>query len=161
MILPDPNTKTPYAYWLKFPPDIQVHPVRHISDLEPASTNPSPGQVIEPPPPVKIDGDEEWEVEEILESRLPRGKLQYVVKWTRYDRQDWQDARIRNGLQAIDTFYRRYPASQGPLPEDDDWCLTQFDHEEWDGVMANDQRRSRSEKEDPRAIASGRQEDAR
>ena len=81
----DPNLKTPYAYHLKFPPDIKVHPVRHISKLEPAATNPFPGRTIEPPPPVVIAGEEEWEVEEVLNSRLKYEKLQYLIKWTGYD----------------------------------------------------------------------------
>ena len=69
-ILDDPKLKTPYAYRLMFPPGIQVHLVRHISELELAATDPYPGQVIALPPPVEIDGDEEWEVEEVLESRI-------------------------------------------------------------------------------------------
>ena len=119
-ILADPKLNTPYAYRLKFPPGVQVHLVRHISELEPAAIDPYPGQVIAPPPPVQINGDEEWEVEEVLESRIRYGKLQYLVKWTGYDRPDWQDAKMVNGLQAIDIFHRRYPESLGPLPEDED-----------------------------------------
>ena len=116
----DSKLKTTYAYRLKFPPGIRVHPVRHISELEPTATDTYPGQVIAPPPPVQINGDEVWEVEEILESRIRNGKLQYLVKWTGYDRPDWQDANIVNGLQAIDIFHKRYPDSPGPLPEDED-----------------------------------------
>ena len=119
-ILEDSKLKTAYAYRLKFPPGIRVHPVWHISKLKPAATDPYPGQVIASPPHVRINGDEEWEVEEILESRIRYGKLQYLVKWTGYDRQDWQDANIVNGLQAIDIFHMRYPESPGPLPEDED-----------------------------------------
>ena len=77
-------------------------------------------------------------MEEILESRIRYGKLQYLVKWTGYDRPDWQDANIVNGLQAIDIFHRRYPESLGPLPEDEDQGLTEFDHEEGDSVTAGD-----------------------
>ena len=64
----DPKLKTPYAYRLNFPPDIKVQPIRHISELEPATNDPYPGQVIKPPPPVEIEGEEEWEVEEVLDS---------------------------------------------------------------------------------------------
>ena len=38
-ILADPKLNTPYAYRLKFRPGIQIHPVRHISELEPAATD--------------------------------------------------------------------------------------------------------------------------
>ena len=97
-VVADPHLKTPYAYRLKFPPDIKVHPVRHISELEAAATDPYPGQTIVPPTPVVIAGGEEWEVDEVLNSRLRYGKLQYLIKWTGYDRPDWQDATNVNGL---------------------------------------------------------------
>ena len=45
-IMEDPNLKTPYEYRVDFPADIKVHPVRHISELEPAANDPYPGQVV-------------------------------------------------------------------------------------------------------------------
>ena len=132
----DPKLKTPYTYQLKFPPGIQVHHVWHTSELEPAATDPYPGQVVAPPPPVVIDGDEEWEVEKVLESRIRHGKLQYLVTWTGYNQPDWQDARIVNSPQGINTFHARYPDSPGPIPEDEDYGLMKFDHEEGDSVTA-------------------------
>ena len=76
----DPNLKTPYAYRVDFPADIEVHPVRHISVLEPAANDLYPGQVVQPPPPVEIDGEEEWEVEEVLDAKIRYRKLQYLIK---------------------------------------------------------------------------------
>ena len=37
-----------------------------------------------PPPPVVKDGVEEYKVEQILVSRLFRGKLEYLVHWKGY-----------------------------------------------------------------------------
>ena len=59
-IMEDPNIKTPYPHRVDFPADIKVHPVRHISKLEPAANETYPGQIIPPPPSVEIDGEEEW-----------------------------------------------------------------------------------------------------
>ena len=81
----DPNLKTPSAYRVDFPADIKVHPLRYISELEPAANDPYPGQVIPLPPPVEIDGEEEWEVEEVLDAKIRYRKLQYLIKWTGYD----------------------------------------------------------------------------
>jgi len=48
--------------------------------------DPVPGQRPDPPPPVEVSGDIEWEVERILASRLLRGRaLQYRAKWVGYD----------------------------------------------------------------------------
>jgi hypothetical protein len=37
------------------------------------------------PPPVKIDGEQEYEVEDILDSRISNHQLQYLVHWHGYD----------------------------------------------------------------------------
>src|SRR5258705_608036 len=49
-----------------------VHPVFHISQLEPAQPDPFPQCAEPPPPPVEIDGDIEYEVSEILDSKMDR-----------------------------------------------------------------------------------------
>lgn len=59
---------------------MNVHPVFHVSLLNPVVNNPDPVQVIPPSPPVEVDGEEEFEVEEVLDSRYNRTKLQYLVK---------------------------------------------------------------------------------
>ncbi|KAI1007900.1 hypothetical protein K3495_g324 [Podosphaera aphanis] len=60
---------SPYAYCLDLPKSMKFHPVFHVSLLELAASNPVPGQVQLPPPPIIIDGEEEFEVEQIYDSR--------------------------------------------------------------------------------------------
>ena len=60
------------------PPSIKVHPIIAAARL----SDPVPGQHPDPPPPIEVNGEAEWEVEKILASRLFRKKtLQYRAKW--------------------------------------------------------------------------------
>ena len=69
-----------HAYDLKFPESIKRHPVVYVSEIKPASNDPLPGQVHAAPPPVVINGEKEWEVEEVVDSRRWYRKLEYKVK---------------------------------------------------------------------------------
>jgi hypothetical protein len=94
------------------------HRIFPVSLLNSASSNPLPGQIIPPPLPVIVDGEEEWSVNAILDSRLVRRRLKYPVKWTGYDQVEWEAAKAINGLKAIDRFHEVYPEKPGPLPDD-------------------------------------------
>ena len=58
------------AACLCLPATVQIHPVFHVSLLEHATDDPYLGPVAPPPPAVIVDGEEEWEVETIMDSSL-------------------------------------------------------------------------------------------
>ena len=72
------------SYKLDLPASMTIHNTFHISLLEPYEDNKFPSQIQIPPPPIEIDGEPEYELEEIIDSRLHRDKLQYRAKWTGY-----------------------------------------------------------------------------
>ncbi len=47
-----------------------VHPIFHVSQLEPAFPNPFPHREQPPPLPIELDSKLEYEVSEILDSKL-------------------------------------------------------------------------------------------
>jgi len=71
----------PIAYRLKLPYQMkQLHPVFNIVKLTPAPDDPIMGRKMEDyPPPIVIDGEVEWEVEEILDSRWHWRRFQYLI----------------------------------------------------------------------------------
>ena len=97
---------------------MKIHNVFHVSLLDPAIINPYPGQEILPPPPVEVDGEQEWHVEEIFDSKIIENRLLYLVKWVGYYA-DWQPAENMNKLQAVEKIHRRYPNKPGSPPDND------------------------------------------
>ena len=58
-----------HAYQLNLPPTMRIHDVFSPDKLWKAAEDPLPGQVQEPPEPIEINDDQEWEVEQILDSQ--------------------------------------------------------------------------------------------
>jgi hypothetical protein len=71
-------------YRLELPTQWSIHPVFHIDLLTPYKETIMHGPNFTRPAPELIDGEEEYSVEKILDSRHfgRRWRLQYLVKWT-------------------------------------------------------------------------------
>ncbi|MBW0479811.1 hypothetical protein O181_019526 [Austropuccinia psidii MF-1] len=65
-----------HSYHLKLPSQWKyIHPGFHISLLEPVKTSTIPNWHQEPPPPIIMKEKEEWEVSEILDSKIKGGNI--------------------------------------------------------------------------------------
>jgi hypothetical protein len=106
---------SPYAYDLELPRGLRIHPVHHVSLLDPVARDLLPGQEITPPPPEEVDGDQEYQVERVEDSRMYRNQLQYLIRWTGYEQMTWEPVKDVDGLQALDAFHEKYPQKPGQL----------------------------------------------
>jgi hypothetical protein len=93
----------------------RTHPVFHVSLLEPYHANEIKGRILPPPAPVEIEGEDEYEVESILDSRIRYRKLQYLVKWVGYDDLDWHPhSDITHCAELLEEFHNRHPSKPRP-----------------------------------------------
>jgi len=96
-------------YWMK-----QLHPVFNVVKLTPAPDDPITGHKMEDhPPPIVIDGEAEWEVEEILDSRWHWRRFQYLIKWKGYghEHNSWESASEVFAPELTAEFHRKHPGA--------------------------------------------------
>ncbi len=100
------------SYKLELPETMRVHDVFHPGLLRPAVDDPLPGQKNEPPGSIVVNDEDEWEIDDILNSRRYRRRLQYRVKWNGYDNDlNWYNAdgdEFMNAQEVVDDFHIRY-----------------------------------------------------
>jgi hypothetical protein len=85
-----------------------------VVKLSPAPPNPILGQRLAPPPPTTlVNGEEEYEVEAILDSRMHYNQLEYLVKWKGYDEShnQWEVHTQVHAKSKIAQFHRKYPST--------------------------------------------------
>ena len=108
------------AYELKLPKDLVLHPVFHVSLLLPHKESQLPGQHPPEPASIEVEGEEEYEVEEVLDLRRygQWKKLQYFVHWKGWgpEHNGWEDVvDLENAPQIVQKFHSAHPKAPGPL----------------------------------------------
>ena len=91
--------------------------------LEPAVQNEIPNHVQTPPPPIKVEGDIEYEISKVIDSKIDRQqtcKLLYLVRWAGYENTDeefsWLPAtELEHAKELVSDFHSAYPDKPGPL----------------------------------------------
>uniref|UniRef100_A0A803SPZ4 Gypsy retrotransposon integrase-like protein 1 n=1 Tax=Anolis carolinensis TaxID=28377 RepID=A0A803SPZ4_ANOCA len=105
----------PVTFKLQLPRSMRIHPVFHRSLLLPADgVRPDVYQL--PPAPTLVDGEEEFEVQDILDSRIHRRRLQYLIDWVGYgpEERSWEDASTVHAPDLVQRFHRTYPSKPRP-----------------------------------------------
>jgi hypothetical protein len=101
-----------------------VHPVFHVSMLEPSTLNTLLNCIQPPPLPIIVDEELEYKISEILDSKLDKWracKLLYLVRWSGYEGTNeeilWIPANeLGHASKIVFRYHLRYPNKPSPLP---------------------------------------------
>jgi hypothetical protein len=107
------------VYTLELPAPMRVHPVFHVSLLELYREDVLPGRVQGPLLPIEVEGELEYEVAEILDSKIKRRRLKYLVDWVDCgpEERTWEPAEnVGNAPDTVAAFHRVYLLR--PSPQD-------------------------------------------
>ncbi len=100
------------SYKLKLSESMHVHDVFHSDLLRSAVDDFLPGQKNEPSGSIVINDEDEWKIDDILNFRRYRRRLQYRVKWNDYDNDlNWYNAdddEFMNAQKIVDDFHIWY-----------------------------------------------------
>ena len=89
---------------------MKCHPVFHVSLHEPGASDPLAGQKQPALPLIIMDDNVKFEVEEILDSKLVRKTLKYLVRWVGYDELTWELGELlKNSPELVHYFHQKYP----------------------------------------------------
>jgi hypothetical protein len=100
---------SPVAFQLTLPPSMKIHNVFHADLLLPYKETEEYGQPYMHPPPVIEEGEEDYEINAILDARrFGRGqKLQYLMHWKGYPNLDnsWINHKDMNAKELLKEYY--------------------------------------------------------
>ena len=115
------------SFTLRLPDSMRaVHPVFHVSQLKISDPNEIPNRIQPPPPPIVIEGEPEFEISEILDSKVDNRrrtcKLLYLVRWSGYEGTDEETSwilatELDHASELVSDFHSAYPRKPGPLSD--------------------------------------------
>uniref|UniRef100_A0A803KEW4 Chromo domain-containing protein n=1 Tax=Xenopus tropicalis TaxID=8364 RepID=A0A803KEW4_XENTR len=104
----------PNTVRLELPPELKISNSFHVSLLKPARVV----RQRSPPPPVSVEGQAEYAIQRLVDSRLSRGRLQYLVYWKGYgpEERSWVPASDVRADRLVRQFHVRFPDKpRGPV----------------------------------------------
>ena len=110
---------SPIIYQLRLPKTWKIHPVFHTSLLSPYRENEVHGKNFPVPPPDLINGEEEYEIEQIIRHHGAPSSHSFLIRWKGYSAEEdsWVPERdLKNAKSALALYKKLHPSVFRPQP---------------------------------------------
>src|SRR6201996_8760972 len=100
-------------YQLKILPALWIHDIFHVDHLSPYKGNKINSLEPPPPEPITVDGEEEYKVDHIRDSKMFGRTLKYLVQWKGYEGEDtWEPAKnLAHASAKVAEFHDQNPSA--------------------------------------------------
>jgi hypothetical protein len=98
---------------------MKIQLVFHVSLLEPYHASTILRRIYEPPPPIEVDGEQKYEVKDVLDSQISNDQLQYFIHWHMYDVSEniWELINhLTNVVKKVKIFHQQCPSKPMATP---------------------------------------------
>ena len=105
------------SYKLELPKSMKIHPVFHHALLLRKPEDEFKRAPKPLPPVITPDGEEEYIIDKILDSRKVGWRVEYYVQWKGYGPEDntWEPkVNMANAPEKVQEFHQRHPEAAGP-----------------------------------------------
>ncbi len=101
-------------YQLDLPPALKVHDIFHVDHLSAYRGNEVNGLLPPPPEPITVEGEEQYEVDHIRDSKLFGRTLKFLVRWKGYGEGEdtWEpSSHLSHAPEKVTEFYIQNPGA--------------------------------------------------
>ena len=107
------------VYRVEIPRQWKIHNVFHANLITPYKETELHGPNFTRPPPDLVDGEEEYEVEKVIDAKQigRKKKWHYLIKWKGYPASDnsWEpETNVQGSKELIEEFWKRNPGQRKP-----------------------------------------------
>lgn len=141
-------TDTPgHSFKLQLPDNAKIHDVHPPERLRKAAMDPLPGQRNEEQGPIVFKGEDEWEVEKFLGSKIHYGRVFYRVDWKNRDPdyEWWPAGDFKYAPHLMRNYHAANPTRAGPARSMQRW-IELYDSGEDEYEYENDEKPVNPEK---------------
>ncbi|TPX43284.1 hypothetical protein SeMB42_g04788 [Synchytrium endobioticum] len=112
---------SPVTFEVHLPKNLRIHPIFHIHLLKRYHRSTDPNRALVKTPPIALEDQEGWIINDIIDVRTRRGKFEYLIDWKDFppESRTWEPRHSLDDDSMLKEWHRRNPRKKSPFPKTD------------------------------------------